>query len=59
MNFAARLQSIAKPGETIISEATYLAITGIIMARRIGPFKVKGFGDVMPYLVEGKSPDQF
>jgi class 3 adenylate cyclase len=59
MNFAARLQSVAKPGEVIISEATYLAITGIIMARRVGPFKIKGFGDIMPYLVEGRSPEQF
>ncbi|MBN1540967.1 hypothetical protein JW992_02395 [candidate division KSB1 bacterium] len=59
MNFAARLQSIAGPGEIMISEATYVSLTGRIMARRIGPFAIKGFGDVMAYRVEGRSPDHF
>ena len=59
MNFAARLQSIARAGEIIISEATYVGLTGKIMARRIGPFEIKGFGEVMPYLVEGRSPEHF
>lgn len=59
MNFAARLQSIAKPGEIIISESTYVGLTGKITARRIGPFNIKGFGEIMAYLAEGKSPDQF
>ncbi len=59
MNFAARLQTIAGPGEIILSEATYVGLTGKITARRIGPFTIKGFGDVTAYLAEGKSPDQF
>ncbi len=59
MNFAARLQTIAGPGQIVISEATYVGITGKITARREGPFDIKGFGSVMAYLVEGRSPDQF
>ena len=57
MNFAARLQSLAKPDQIIISEATYVALTGKVMARRIGPFEIKGFGENLAYLVEGRSPD--
>ncbi len=57
MNFAARLQNLAKPDQIIISEATYVALTGKVMARRIGPFEIKGFGENLAYLVEGRSPD--
>jgi class 3 adenylate cyclase len=57
MNFAARLQNLAKPNQIIISEATYVGLTGKIMARRVGPFDIKGFGDNLAYLVEGRSPD--
>lgn len=59
MNFAARLQSIAGPGEIIISENTYIGLTGKIMARHVGPFEIKGFGKSLAYLVEGRSPEQF
>jgi class 3 adenylate cyclase len=59
MNFASRLQGIAGPGQTIISEATYVGLTGKIMARRVGPYNIKGYGEVMAYLVEGRSPDHF
>jgi class 3 adenylate cyclase len=59
MNFAARLQSIASAGQIIISKSTYVGITGKIMARRVGPYTIKGFGEVTAYLVEGRSPDQF
>lgn len=59
MNFAARLQTVAGPGEIIISEETYIGVTGQIMARRVGPFQIKGFGDKTTYLVEGESPEQF
>ena len=59
MNFAARLQSIAGPGEIMISEEAYIDVTGQIMARRVGPFQIKGFGEKTTYLVEGESPKQF
>jgi len=58
MNFAARLQSLAKSEQIIISEASYVGITGRIMARRVGPFEIKGFGENFAYLVEGRSPEQ-
>lgn len=59
MNFAARLQSVAGPGEIIISESTYLGLTGKITARRVGPFPIKGFGDIVAYNIEGRSPESF
>ncbi len=59
MNFAARLQSIAGAGQIIISETTYVGLTGKIMARRVGPYVIKGFGEIMAYFVEGRSPDHF
>ncbi|HNR66581.1 MAG TPA: adenylate/guanylate cyclase domain-containing protein [bacterium] len=59
MNFASRLQSIAGPGEIMISEATYVGLTGRAMARRVGPYSIKGFGEIMAYRVEGRSPEQF
>lgn len=59
MNLAARLQALAGPGEIIISEEAYVGVTGQIMARRVGPFEIKGFGQRIAYLVEGESPKQF
>jgi len=59
MNFAARLQGIAGPGQIVISETTYVGLTGKIMARRGGPYSIKGFGEIMVYFVEGRSPDHF
>ncbi len=59
MNFAARLQSIAGAGQIIISETTYVGLTGKIMARRVGPYNIKGFGEIMAYFVEGRSPEHF
>ena len=59
MNLAARLQSLAGAGQIIISENTYVRTTGKFMARRVGPFQIKGFGDVTGYLVEGRSPEMF
>jgi len=59
MNLTARLQSVAGAGEIIISESTYVRTTGKFMARHVGPFKIKGFGDVTAYLVEGRSPEMF
>ncbi len=59
MNFAARLMSVAKSKEIIISEKTYMGLAGKVTARRVGPFEIKGFGENQAYLVEGYSPDQF
>lgn len=59
MNYAARLQSLAKGGEVIISESTYLGTNGRIAARQVGPYEIKGFGQVHAYKVEGYFPDSF
>jgi|GEM_PF-937372 len=59
MNFAARLQSFAGPGEIIISEKTYLGLTGKVMARRTNPLNIKGFEESIAYHVEGHTPEQF
>jgi adenylate cyclase len=59
MNFAARLMSVAGPRQIIISERTFLGLNGKIAARRVGPFDIKGFGEMRVFLVEGYTPDQF
>jgi len=59
MNFAARLQSVAKAGEIIISENTFMTLNGQVTATRVGPFDIKGFGETIAYAIEGKSPELF
>lgn len=59
MNFAARLMSVAGPRQIIISEKTYLGLSGKVAARRVGPVNIKGFGESHIYLIEGYSPDHF
>ncbi|HTO69505.1 MAG TPA: adenylate/guanylate cyclase domain-containing protein [Myxococcota bacterium] len=41
-NLAARLQSLAKPGTILVSDATFSLLRGRFQARRLGPFEVKG-----------------
>ena len=41
-NLAARLQSLARPGTILVSEATWSLLRGRFQARRVGPFEVKG-----------------
>jgi adenylate cyclase len=42
VNLAQRLQQFASPGETMLSEATYVALSRILEAERFGPALVKG-----------------
>jgi len=42
VNLAQRLQQFASPGETVLSEATYVALTRSVPAERLGPAQVKG-----------------
>jgi class 3 adenylate cyclase/FixJ family two-component response regulator len=42
VNLAQRLQQFASPGETVLSEATYVALSRIPEAERFGPAPVKG-----------------
>jgi class 3 adenylate cyclase len=53
-NLAARLQSIAAPGEIVISYETYSAVRDIVVARPRPPIRIKGVSrDVTPYEVKG------
>jgi class 3 adenylate cyclase len=42
VNLAQRLQQFASPGETVLSEATYTALSTAPKADRLGPAPVKG-----------------
>jgi adenylate cyclase len=42
VNLAQRLQQFASSGETVLSEATYAALTRSLQAERLGPAQVKG-----------------
>ncbi len=48
VNLCARLCSLARPGETLISEATYLKVEGLVAAERLQPVNVKGFTAPVP-----------
>jgi class 3 adenylate cyclase len=41
-NLASRLESLAKPGTILVSEATWRLLRGLCQVRRAGPFAVKG-----------------
>ena len=53
-NLAARLQSIAEPGQVVLSYETYALVREIAAARPLQSISVKGISrQVMPYAVEG------
>jgi len=53
-NLAARLQSLAKPGTILVSEATHALLRGRFKTHPVGPFDVKGKADpVTAHEVEG------
>jgi class 3 adenylate cyclase len=53
-NLAARLQSIAEPGQIVISYETYALVRDILVAHALPPITIKGIGrEVVPYTVEG------
>jgi class 3 adenylate cyclase len=52
-NLAARLQSIAKPGDIVISYETYALVRDIVVARALTPITMKGISrEVVPYAVQ-------
>ncbi|MCI0397553.1 MAG: PAS domain-containing protein [Chloroflexi bacterium] len=54
VNLAQRLESIAEPGQILLSEAAYRAVAGQVVARKLAPVKVKGRRQsVMVYELEG------
>ena len=53
-NFAARLQSVAQPGEIVLSQETYELVRGLVSAKPKPPISMKGISrKVTPYAVEG------
>ena len=53
-NLAARLQSIAQPGQIILSYETYTYVRDIVAAAPLAPITMKGISrEIVPYLVEG------
>lgn len=54
VNVAARLESIAKAGQVLVSQRTYNSVRDIIYADEIGRIEVKGIHDpVMTYNING------
>ena len=52
-NLAARLQSIAEPGQIVISYETYALVRGDVVARELPPITMKGISrEVIPYAVD-------
>jgi class 3 adenylate cyclase len=53
-NLAARLQSIAEPGQIVISYETYAFVRDIAIAQALAPITMKGISrEVIPYAVGG------
>jgi adenylate cyclase len=53
-NLAARLQSIAEPGEIVMSYETYSQVRDMVRARPLPPITMKGISrEIVPYAVEG------
>lgn len=45
VNLAARLCAVAEPGETLLNEATFEAVRGLVAAEPAPPLTVKGFSE--------------
>jgi class 3 adenylate cyclase len=53
-NLAARLQSIAEPGDIVVSYETYALVREIVVAQALKPIAMKGISrEVVPYAVHG------
>jgi len=51
-NLAARLQSIAEPGDIVVSYETYALVRDIVVARALAPIIMKGVSrEVVPYAI--------
>jgi class 3 adenylate cyclase len=52
-NLAARLQSIAQPGEIVLSYETFILVSDMVRGRALEPFTLKGISrSIVPYVVE-------
>jgi len=54
LNIAARLQSVAEPGQVVVAQSTARLAHGVFVARSLGPQTLKGFADpVEAFVVSG------
>jgi PAS domain S-box-containing protein len=54
VNLAQRLESVAKPGQIVLSEATFQAVAEHVTAKPLGPVQLRGrSAEEMAYAVEG------
>jgi adenylate cyclase len=52
VNVAARLESLAKPGQILISQRTYSRVKEFVEVEKVGEIKVKGIQHpIVPYNV--------
>jgi adenylate cyclase len=53
-NLAARLQSVAEPGQIVLSYETYALVREMFAAHSLPPIQMKGIGrPVVPYVIDG------
>ena len=53
VNLTARLQSIAKPGDIVVSYETYALVRDMVVAQALKPITIKGINrEVVPYLIQ-------
>jgi adenylate cyclase len=58
-NLAARLQSIAQPGEIVLSYETFILVSDMVRGRALEPFTLKGISrSIVPYVVEAAESNQ-
>jgi adenylate cyclase len=58
-NLAARLQSIAEPGQVILSYETYALVRDMLSGHALAPIRMKGIAHpVVPYVVDGVLGDE-
>jgi adenylate cyclase len=54
VNVAARLESLAKPGQILISQRTYSKVKGLVEVEKVGEINVQGIHNpVITYNVKG------
>jgi class 3 adenylate cyclase len=58
-NLAARLQSIAQPGEIVLSYETFILVSDMVRGRALEPFTLKGISrSIVPYVAEAAESNQ-